>query len=198
MTSGQRDEPGFWETLLADIEWSAGPVEHADPADPDGWRSSGFDPKKLISCMARVGFHTTWMYRVSRWCRSKGMPFLSYPLMVLNQTLTGAEISHKADIGPGLRILHPVGIYVGADVKIGPRSTFNQGAAVSKNLHEGSGEPTVGSYLLMSPGAKILGRVKVGDRVLVGPNSVLVSDVEDGARVMGVPAKPLPDDVEMP
>jgi serine O-acetyltransferase len=194
----EHHEPGFWETLLADIEWSAGKVEHVDPSDPESWRSRGFDPKKLVSCLPRVGFHATWMYRVSRWCRQHGMPFLSYPIMVVNQTLTGAEISHNAKIGPGLRILHPMGIYVGGNVKIGPRSTFNQGTAVSKGLAEGSGEPEVGSYLLMSPGAKILGRVKVGDRVQVGPNSVVVRDVSDDGRVMGVPAEPLPDDAEMP
>ncbi len=190
-------EPGFWETLLADIEWSAVPLEDVDPQDPESWRPRGFDPKALVLCLARPGFHATWMYRVSRWLRKRGMPFLSYPMMVVNQTITGAEISHNADIGPGLRVLHPMGIYIAPGVRIGHRLTINQGAAVSKSLAEGSAEPVVGSYVQLSPGAKIVGRVTVGDRVLVGPNSAVVTDVEDDARVMGVPAQPLPGDYDM-
>jgi len=198
MSDFRDDEPGLLETILADIEWSAAELEHVDPYDPEGWRARGVDPKALLSCLSRVGFHATWMYRVSRWLKKRKMPFLSYPLMVANQTVTGAEISHNADIGPGLRILHPMGIYVGSDVKIGFRSTFNQGSAVSKSMREGSSEPEIGNYLQLSPGAKIMGDVKVGDRVQVGPNSVIVNDTNDDEKVMGVPAKPIPEDEELP
>ncbi len=191
-------EVGLLETLLADVEWSAGELQDVDPHDPDGWRAKKVDAKAVLSCLSRVGFHATLMYRISRWLKKRRMPYLSYPLMVLNQTITGAELSHNADIGPGLRILHPMGIYVGSDVKVGFRSTFNQGAAISKSMREGSAEPEIGNYLQLSPGAKIMGGVKVGDRVQVGPNSVLISDSESDERVMGVPAKPIGADEELP
>jgi serine O-acetyltransferase len=189
-------EPGFWETVLADIEWSASAVE-VDPDDPEGWRSKGFKPMSLAACLAKPGFHATFMYRVSRWFRKQGMPFISYPLMLVNQTITGAELSHNADIGPGLRLLHPMCVYIAPDVKLGFRSTLNQGTAISKSLNEGSAPPEIGNYLLLSPGAKIVGRVKVGHRVLIGPNSAVVTDVEDDAVVMGVPATPIPEDFEL-
>jgi len=190
MTQATR-EPGFWETLAADIEWSAGPVEGVDDKDPEGWRARGFKLGNLASCLQRPGFAATVLYRVARYCKTHGHPLLSGGLMLANQTLTGAELSHNADIGPGLRILHPMGVYVGPHVHIGIRSTINQGASVQKNLNEGSGNPDCGNYLQLSPGARILGKVEIGDRVWVGPNSVVVDDVPDDTTVFGIPAKKL-------
>ena len=193
-----RKNPGFWETILADIEWSGGPVDVDDPDDPEAWKTRKLELSRLASSLSRLGFHATLMYRCSRWLRTHHLPMLSYPLMVVNQVITGAELSHNAEIGPGLRILHPIGIYVGPHVKIGFRSTFNQNAAVSKNMTEGSAEPTCGNYLELGPGAKIMGKVDVGHRVFVAPNSLVVEDVPDDAKVIGVPAHPIPEDLEMP
>ncbi len=190
--------PGFWETLLADIEWSGGPVEVADDSDRSAWRAKGLELSRLAGCLTRLGFHATWMYRVSRWLKTHDHSLLSGGVMMVNQVITGAELSHNADIGPGLRILHPVGIYVGPYVRIGFRSTFNQNVAVSKNMTDGSAEPACGNYLSMGPGATVMGRVTVGDRVFVGPNSLAVEDIADDTTVIGVPARPMDDDFSMP
>jgi serine O-acetyltransferase len=198
MSFASKKRPGLIDTLLADIEWTGGPVSVDDDSDPEGWRAQGLELGRLASCLSKPGFHATVMYRFSRWFREKKLTPLSYGLMLLNQAATGAEISHNADIGPGLRILHPQGVYVGAGVKIGFRSTFNQNTSVQKNMTEGSGEPSVGNYLGLAPGARILGRVEVGDRVLVGPSSAVIGDVEDDATMFGVPAEPMDDDFEMP
>jgi serine O-acetyltransferase len=198
MMRSSRSRHGLLETVLADIEWSGGPVEVADDMDPDGWRASGLELRRLASCMTRLGFHATWMYRVSRWLKTHHMGLLSGSMALLNQVITGAELSHNAEIGPGLRILHPVGVYVGPGVEIGFRATFNQNAAVSKNMSEGSAEPRCGNYLALGPGAKIMGRVEVGDRVFIGPNSVLMEDAPNDTTVVGVPAKPVDDSFEMP
>ena len=191
-------EPGLLESLLADVEWNAGELPGVDDHDPEGWRASRLDVKALVSCLPRPGFHAAVLYRLSRWFRKRGLKPVSFGLQLVNQALTGAEISHNADIGPGLRILHPTGVYIGSDVRIGFRSTFNQGSAVQKNLNEGSGNPDCGNYLAMSPGAKVLGGVRVGHRVWVGPNSTAVADIDDDTTVLGVPARPLPPDEEMP
>ena len=197
MNAARTSRPGFWETLLADVEWSGGPVEVADESDPEGWRPSGLELRRVAACVTRLGFHATWMYRVSRWLREHHLTALSGGLTVINQVITGAELSHNADIGPGLRILHPVGVYVAAGVKIGFRSTFNQNAAVSKNMNGPSAEPVCGNYLALGPGAKVMGQITVGDHVFIGPNSVAIEDVPDGTTVLGVPATPVPEGFRM-
>lgn len=117
---------------------------------------------------------------------------------MFNQVITGAELSHNADIGPGLRILHPIGVYVGPNVTVGFRSTFNQNTAISKNMTDHSAEPRCGNYLALGPGAKIMGRIEVGDRVFVGPNSVVIEDVPDDTTLLGVPARPIEEGSTMP
>jgi serine O-acetyltransferase len=197
MTEHRETEPGLIETLLADIEWTGGPVDVADDTDPEGWRAKGLDPRRLLACLPRLGFHATVMYRLARWLRRRGLTPLSYGLTVVNQLVTGAEISHNADLGPGLRILHPAGIYVGPGVKVGFRATFNQTSAVQKSPAPGSAEPLCGNYLVLGPGAKVVGRVTLGDRVTVLPNSAAMDDIASDTTVVGVPAKPVPPGVEL-
>jgi serine O-acetyltransferase len=191
-------EPGFVETLLADIEWSGGPVDVADDHDPEGWRSKRLEPKRLLTCLTHLGFYSTVLYRVSRWCSRRGLTAVAAPIQMVNHSLTGAEISHRAEIGPGLRICHPSGVFVGPHVKLGFRSTLNQGTAVSSNIDISDGTPVVGNYLYMSPGAKIMGKLTIGDRVWVGPNSVALRDIEDDKVVLGVPGRAMPPTFRMP
>lgn len=184
--------PTFVETILADIEWSGGHVDVPDDTDPDGWRGRKLELKSLVHAAQQLGFYATVLHRVSRWCKVRGMTFLSAPIQFLNHSLTGAEISHHADIGPGLRIGHPQGVFIGPGVKVGIRSTFNQGTALSSNMEMDEGSPEVGNYLYMSPGAKAFGKLKLGDRVWIGPNSVALKDVEDDKVVLGVPGRAMP------
>ena len=46
--------PGFLDTLMSDIEWSGGPVDVDDDTDPEGWKSKGFDPKRLANCLRAI------------------------------------------------------------------------------------------------------------------------------------------------
>jgi serine O-acetyltransferase len=167
-------------------------VNVADDTDPEGWRPKGIEWWRLVNCLQFLGFYSTLMYRASRWLYLRKLKALALPIQFVNHSLTGAEISHKADIGPGLRIGHPHGVFVGPGVKVGFRSTFNQGTCLSSNLEMEGGAPVAGNYLYMSPGAKIFGAVSIGDRVWVGPNSVALKDIESDKVVLGVPGRAMP------
>lgn len=186
------DPPDFWDTILCDIEWSGGPVDVDDDQYPTRWKAKGLDKKRLANCLYNLGFAATFMYRLSRWFYKRDMKVPAFLLQQINHSVTGAELSHKADIGPGLRIGHPQGVFVGPEVKVGVRSTFNQGTALSSNMEMEEGTPQVGNYLYMSPGAKVFGAVKIGNRVWVGPNSVAMKDIEDDKVVLGVPGRSMP------
>ena len=184
--------PGLLETLLADIEWAGGHVQVRDDTDPDEWRGARLDLRRVLHAAQQLGFYASVLHRLSRWFEVRGMTFVSAPLQFLNHSLTGAEISHHAEVGPGLRIGHPQGVFIGPGVKVGIRSTFNQGTALSSNMEVDDGSPQVGNYLYMSPGGKVFGAVKLGDRVWIGPNSVALKDVEDDKVVLGVPGRAMP------
>lgn len=54
---------------------------------------------------------------------------------------------------------------------------------------ETDGAPTIGNYVFIGPGAKILGNVHVGDYVLIGANCVVTKDIPEGSTVVGNPAR---------
>ena len=99
---------------------------------------------------------------------------------------SGAEISPKADIGPGLTLMHSVGIVIGHEVRLGARALIYQGVT----LGDGSapGQPTIGDDVLIGAGAAVLGGVTVGNRVIIGAHAVVTRDVPDDMVVIGAPA----------
>lgn len=93
-------------------------------------------------------------------------------------------------IGEGFYIGHYGGIFIGSDVKIGKYCNISQGVTIGRiNRGPKKGFPTIGDYVYVAPGAKILGNITVGNNVAVGANCVVTSDVPDNSVVVGIPAK---------
>lgn len=51
------------------------------------------------------------------------------------------------------------------------------------------GAPTVGDYVTIGAGAKLIGPIHIGNRVTIGANAVVTKDVPDGATVVGNPGR---------
>jgi serine O-acetyltransferase len=102
----------------------------------------------------------------------------------------GISISPDSQIGRGLYIGHYGGIVVNSDVRIGHHCNLSHNVTLGRtNRGASAGCPTVGNYVYVGPGAKIIGRVRIGDHAAVGANAVVVDDVPDYAVMAGVPAK---------
>jgi serine O-acetyltransferase len=69
---------------------------------------------------------------------------------------------------------------------IGENCWINQQVTVG---HTGRGCPVIGSNVMITCGAKVLGDITVGDDAVIGANAVVVKDVEPGAIMGGVPAR---------
>ena len=52
-----------------------------------------------------------------------------------------------------------------------------------------SGCPTIGDYVIVGCGAKVLGGIVIGDDVVIGSNAVVVKDVPSHCMVVGIPAR---------
>lgn len=95
-------------------------------------------------------------------------------------------------IGPGLQIVHPVGVVVGYSAIIGKSCTLMQQTTLGQlNIDGGPAapNPTLGDGVIVSAGAKILGGVNIGENSVIGANSVVLKDVPAGCTAVGVPAK---------
>ncbi len=103
---------------------------------------------------------------------------------------SGAEIAPGADIGPGLCLMHSVGIVVGAEVVAGRNLRLYQQTTLGDGTRPG--QPTIGDDVIISTGATVLGGVRIGDRALVGAHAVVTHDVPADTVATGAPATSRP------
>lgn len=90
------------------------------------------------------------------------------------------------EIGGGLFIQHGFATMIAAKY-IGENCWINQQVTIGYNGHDDP--PVIGSNVMITCGAKVLGNITVGDGAVIGANAVVVRDVESGAVMGGIPAK---------
>src|SRR5229473_2888123 len=155
----------MFENLRADFQAARG-----DRVSEKGW----------WRVLLHVEMPALLCYRYSHWALKLQIPVVRQLLMIpallwqrFNQLFLGVFISPDAEIGPGLVIHTPQGVYI-PPVKIGQGATFQSGVLI------GSGCKGVGDNVYFGAGCKI---------VVIVANSVVITDVPDNTTIMGVPAR---------
>lgn len=145
--------------------------------------------KGLWRVLLRVETPAIVCYRYSHWALNVTTPVVRQLLLIpaliwqrLNQMFFGIFISPDAQIGPGMIIHTPYGIFI-PPVKIGENCTFTSGVLI------GSGCKSIGDNVYFGAGCKIIADVKIGNNVVIVANSVVITDVPDNTTIMGVPAR---------
>lgn len=128
----------------------------------------------------------TVLYRLMRALRRNGLGPLAAALYKLNAFLTRAVIGRGAEFGPGLVILHSVGVVINTSVRGGSNVVIEGGVTIGA---EKASSPTLGDNVFIGAGARIIGGVHVGSGARVGANAVVTRDVPPGATAVGVPAR---------
>ena len=88
--------------------------------------------------------------------------------------------------GPGLKLLHGVGIVINADVIIGTNVTIMQGVTIGGTQR---GIPVIEDDVIICANATVLGNVRLGRGSVVGAGAVVLKDVAAHTNVVGNPAK---------
>lgn len=115
---------------------------------------------------------------------------LFYPLLSLVKAYSHLEINYRADIGPGLLILHnSMGVTINGGAIIGKNLTLIGGNVIGGNKAFNRGDFKIGDNVNLGANAVIIGPVTIGDNVKVGASACVVKDVPDNVTVVGVPAK---------
>lgn len=136
------------------------------------------------------GYHAVVFHRVGHYLYNKKLFFMARLISQTSRFITGIEIHPGAKIGMGLFIDHGMGLVVGETAEIGDNCTLYHGVTLGGTGKDvGKRHPTIGSNVLVSAGAKILGPFKVGDNARIGANAVVLSEVEANTTVVGVPGK---------
>ena len=100
------------------------------------------------------------------------------------------DLHPAAVVGSGILVDHATGIVVGETCVIGDGVSILQGVTLGGTGNEdGDRHPKIGSGVLLSAGAIVLGNVRVGDCAKVAGGSVVLDEVPAHTTVAGVPAK---------
>jgi len=136
------------------------------------------------------GFHAVILHRAAHWLHNHGLKLLARMLSQFNRFLTGIEIHPAVKIGKGLFIDHGMGVVIGETTEIGDNVTIYQGATLGGTGKEsGKRHPTIGSNVVISTGAKVLGPFHVGDNSKIGAGAVVLNEVPPNSTVVGIPGK---------
>ena len=146
--------------------------------------------KFLRELLIGQGFRYSFWFRLNRYLKTKSLWW--GPLQLVGRLILhhysykfGIEVSLFAEVGPGLKIEHHGTIFVNGQARIGKRCTLCQGVTIG----EYKGAPTLGDFVFVGPGAKVIGGIRVGDNTIIGANCVVTKDVPENAVVVGVPGK---------
>jgi serine O-acetyltransferase len=93
----------------------------------------------------------------------------------------GMDWTGPFEIGPGLRLPHPVGVVIGPGVRLGSEVMIAHNVSIGADAY-GRG-PQIGDRVAIYPGAIIIGDVRIGEGSVVGAGNFVTSDVPPNSIV---------------
>ena len=141
------------------------------------------------------GIHALIGHRIAHWFYEHHMYFIARLISQIFRFFTLIEIHPGARLGRGVLIDHGSGVVIGETAVVGDYCTIYQGVTLGGVGNQtGKRHPTLGNYVTVGAGAKILGSFEVGDHCTIAANAVLLKPLEDNITAAGVPARAVKKD----
>jgi serine O-acetyltransferase len=142
------------------------------------------------SVLSTDSFRITALNRIRESSRAWHVPLVNHLLRVVQTAVLGVEIGKEVTLGRGVYFVHPLGVVIGGDARIGDRVRFygNNTVGTAKD----NGYPIIEDDVWIGAGARILGPVRVGARSRIGANAVVLDDVPPDSVAVGIPARSRP------
>jgi len=144
----------------------------------------------IVRVLLADGTLANVLYRLQAALARRHLAPLALLLHWINKWINGCVIGVHAQFGPGLVLIHPIGVVINSAVKGGENVRLESGVVIGENHGR---FPVLGDDLFIGSGAKIIGGVTIGTGARVGANSVVLHDVAPATTVVGIPARPLAD-----
>jgi len=146
--------------------------------------------KAYIKCPL---FRYVFWLRVSKTLKQRKLTkylFAPIPVLLFRHLCYkyGLFVDPNIEIGPGLKIIHPGGIFLNAKC-VGSNFTIYQGVTLGET--PGKGVPVVKDNVTIYAGAKVIGNVILNPGCQIGANAVVTKDIPANTVAVGIPAVPL-------
>lgn len=146
--------------------------------------------KSVSEVFIYPSFRVILAYRISHKFYKRKLYFVARWISQRAARNTGIEIHPGARIGKGLFIDHGTGVVIGETCIIGNNVTIYQGVTLGGTGKEkGKRHPTIGSNVMISAGAKVLGSFRVGHDSKIGAGSVVLKEIPPYSTVVGIPGR---------
>lgn len=111
---------------------------------------------------------------------------------VLTTWVLGVELPPETEVGPELRIIHPQGIVVNGQTRIGARVIIRASTTIGNVMGSdgvASASPVIGDDVELGANVVMVGPLTIGDGARVGAGAVVVKDVPPKGVAVGNPAR---------
>ena len=153
-------------------------------------RGKGF-PRSLGTFFLNPCFHTVVLFRFSALLYRLHFEPLAKIIWYINRVLYHVDIDYRARLAPGFRLVHGLGIVIGAGVVSEGPLTVYQGVTIGgshgRHREDGRGgvfwQPHFGSDVIVYTNSSVFGPIFIGDGAIVKAARVITKDVEPGEKV---------------
>lgn len=170
-----------WRSLREDIDTA---VRYASD-----FSGSQLSTRRRLSVLVTPPVLCVLTYRLSHWCFRQGLTPIARFLSWLNAIVHRADLSHAAEIGPGLYIPHTSGIvfrgHAGSHLTLYFRSAVVGAHPDPRRDPMPEGCPILGDDVTVGVFSVIVGEVHVGHGAFVGAGTVVRQNLVPRTMVVG-------------
>lgn len=144
---------------------------------------------KIIIPFLFVNQKILFWYRISNTLEISGFTKLALLIESFILWNYGCAISCKSEIDKSLKLPHPLGVVIGANVYIGKNVTIYQGVTLGRKSSNEPKYPKVKDGCIIYSNSVVLGGITLDTNTIVGACSLLTKDTEADSVYIGIPAK---------
>lgn len=158
----------------------------------DTARLREFRQREGVSAPPAAFLDPAWLavalHRLARYLEGRGRRRTARWVAGINELCTGAHLEPDADLGPGLVIPFPAGVFVAGSA--GRNLTVLAMGILGPDEPAGRARrPVLGDGVLVEHHAGVIGPVRIGDGVRIGPGRLVMHDVRSGETLPAVPVR---------
>ena len=180
--------PGPWREFVAAVR-----ADHEALCGHDErYGRRGLPPGRLATDLfVRIGFQMMVAYRVMRLCVALGIPLAPQIISRLMRHLYGSDIHWRAELEPGVTLVHGMGLCISGSARVGAGAILFQHVTLGESIHPETrliGAPQVGRDVHIGPGATVVGPIRIGEGSKIAAGCLVASSVPPGSLVQAEPA----------